>query len=312
MRSALSTLTTRGRAFLSAGITAAVCAIVLGQKDLLRVGTAADRTAGHHGAGGQPGALPAVLLARGHPDSRASRPERDRVAPPAEPRPGPDRSDAARGPGAVRARQPATVRARPAASALAALDGVHRPIGGPRALQHRSADGPAQRPVRLRRAQPRVHRPRIPRRHPRRDRAPPGPAVRRLVRHRRQPAARVRRGRHRGHHRARVPDGRRPAPDPLALDRPRRRADGAPRGAALPEPCHRHARHAATTRTAARGRRRRSSSPSRLPRRSVHTWPVRASPCGCSPTRLAVATRPGTTAASGSGSRCSCCSTRSP
>ena len=38
MRSALSTLTTRGRAFLSAGITAAVCAIVLGQKDLLRVG----------------------------------------------------------------------------------------------------------------------------------------------------------------------------------------------------------------------------------------------------------------------------------
>lgn len=38
MRSALSTLTTRGRAFLSAGITSAVCAIALGQKDLLRVG----------------------------------------------------------------------------------------------------------------------------------------------------------------------------------------------------------------------------------------------------------------------------------
>lgn len=38
MRSALSTLTTRGRAFFSAGITATVCAIVLGQKDLLRVG----------------------------------------------------------------------------------------------------------------------------------------------------------------------------------------------------------------------------------------------------------------------------------
>lgn len=38
MRSALSTLTTRGRAFLSAGITSALCAIVLGQNDLLRVG----------------------------------------------------------------------------------------------------------------------------------------------------------------------------------------------------------------------------------------------------------------------------------
>ncbi len=34
----LSTLTVRGRAFLSAGITSAVCAVLLGQKDLLRVG----------------------------------------------------------------------------------------------------------------------------------------------------------------------------------------------------------------------------------------------------------------------------------
>src|SRR5262245_58691229 len=38
MRSALSSLTTRGRAFLSAGITSAGCAILLGQRDLLRVG----------------------------------------------------------------------------------------------------------------------------------------------------------------------------------------------------------------------------------------------------------------------------------
>lgn len=38
MRAALSTLTTRGRAFLSAGVTSAVCALILGQKDLLRVG----------------------------------------------------------------------------------------------------------------------------------------------------------------------------------------------------------------------------------------------------------------------------------
>lgn len=38
MRGMLSTLTTRGRAFLSAGIASAVCALALGQKDLLRVG----------------------------------------------------------------------------------------------------------------------------------------------------------------------------------------------------------------------------------------------------------------------------------
>jgi uncharacterized protein (DUF58 family) len=38
MRSALSTMTTRGRAFEAAGITAAVCAVLLGQEDLLRVG----------------------------------------------------------------------------------------------------------------------------------------------------------------------------------------------------------------------------------------------------------------------------------
>jgi uncharacterized protein (DUF58 family) len=38
VRSALSTLTTRGRAFLSAGAASAACAIVFGQRDLLRVG----------------------------------------------------------------------------------------------------------------------------------------------------------------------------------------------------------------------------------------------------------------------------------
>ncbi|MYS50464.1 DUF58 domain-containing protein, partial [Streptomyces sp. SID6013] len=38
IRTALSGLTTRGRSFLAAGIAAAVCAYVLGQSDLLRVG----------------------------------------------------------------------------------------------------------------------------------------------------------------------------------------------------------------------------------------------------------------------------------
>ena len=38
MREALSAMTTRGRAFLAAGGTATVCALLLGQKELLRVG----------------------------------------------------------------------------------------------------------------------------------------------------------------------------------------------------------------------------------------------------------------------------------
>lgn len=38
MRRALAALTSRGRAFLSAGVTSGACALVLGQKDLLRVG----------------------------------------------------------------------------------------------------------------------------------------------------------------------------------------------------------------------------------------------------------------------------------
>ena len=63
--------------------------------------------------------------------------------------------------------------------------------------------------------------------------APHDPARRRLDRLRRQPAAGVRDGQRRGRHGARVPPRRRPAPGPLAQLGPGRRADGAPRGAAL-------------------------------------------------------------------------------
>ncbi len=38
MREALAAMTTRGRAFVAAGVTALICAVVLGQEDLLRVG----------------------------------------------------------------------------------------------------------------------------------------------------------------------------------------------------------------------------------------------------------------------------------
>ena len=69
------------------------------------------------------------------------------------------------------------------------------------------------------------------------------PARRRVPRHRRQPrpvGGRARRGRRRH---PRIPPRRRPAPGALALHRAHRRADGAPRGAALGEPGHRGAGH---------------------------------------------------------------------
>ena len=92
MREALSTLTTRGRAFLSAGVTASVCAFVLGQDDLLRVGlflialpvlTAVDSASC---------ALPVVLLARRTARSARSRTDGDRDDQSREPRPHPDRA----------------------------------------------------------------------------------------------------------------------------------------------------------------------------------------------------------------------------
>ena len=49
VRTALSGLTTRGRSFLAAGVAAAVCAYVLGQSELLRVGLLLGFR-GHRGA----------------------------------------------------------------------------------------------------------------------------------------------------------------------------------------------------------------------------------------------------------------------
>ena len=43
---ALAGLTVRGRAFLAAGVAVAACAVVLGQRDLLRVAVLAGRVAG--------------------------------------------------------------------------------------------------------------------------------------------------------------------------------------------------------------------------------------------------------------------------
>ena len=109
------------------------------------------------------------------------------------------------------------------------------------------------------------------------------PARRRLDRVRRQPAARVRQRQRRGRDRARVPPRRRPAPGALAQQRARRRADGAPRGAALAvaghavrrQPHVRAPRH--RRRLLPRARRRRS------PPRSPCTWSSAASASAWSP-----------------------------
>ena len=288
MRAALSTLTTRGRAFLSAGITAAVCAIVLGQKDLLRVGLLLIALPVLTALVAHRSRYLLVLLARGHPDSRRGR---------ADARPC---RSTCENPGRVPTglmlledQVPYVLGSRPRFVLDQLRPRWHRsmaytgPIGGPRALQHRAADGPAERPVRLRRAHPLVHRTRV---------AlvvtpvvvPSCPPVQLSGDWSGTGDNRPRAFAAAGTEDVTVREyrlGRRPAPDPLALDRPRRRADGAARGAAAPEPSHHPARHARQSRTAAPGRRRRSSTRSRPPRRSVRTWPVRASPCGCSPTR---------------------------
>ena len=130
MRAALSTLTTRGRAFLSAGITASLCALILGQRDLLRVGLLLI-------------ALPVVTAWLAHraryllscsprDPARPGRGRTDRHGDACtlrEPGPRPDRPDAARGPGAVRPRQPSAIRDRPAAAALARSMTYHGAIG---------------------------------------------------------------------------------------------------------------------------------------------------------------------------------------
>ena len=127
--------------------------------------------------------------------------------------------------------------------------------------------------------------------------APADPAGRDLDRLRRQPAARLRRRQRRGRHRPGVPPRRRPAPRALALERPRRRAHGAPRGAALAV-----ARHALPRQPAPRAPRRRARLVAGVrrrsrPPRSPCTWPSAASGCGSSPPTATRPRRPGTSTA---------------
>ena len=99
MRQALRGLTTRGRAFVAAGITASLCALLLGQKDLLRVGDPAGRPAAGRGARGRPD--PAAARRSGAastPDQVPVGTAGDGRACPEQPGPDARRAAAARGP----------------------------------------------------------------------------------------------------------------------------------------------------------------------------------------------------------------------
>ena len=159
MRAALSTLTTRGRAFLSAGITASVCAIVLGQKDLLRVGLLLI-------------ALPvitALVANRARYLLSCSR----EVTPDPRRRPGRRATVSLhlQNPGRVPTglmlledQVPYVLGSRPRFVLDQLRPRWHRSMAYTVRSEvrgrytHRPADGPAERPVRLRRAHPLVHR----------------------------------------------------------------------------------------------------------------------------------------------------------
>ncbi len=233
MREALAGLTVRGRAFLAAGVTAIVCAIILGQPALTRVGvlvaalplvTAAvigrsryrlalvtDRqpAAGHGRPAGAGGPLP---------DERG--PHAQWRAP-------------ARGPRPLRARDPAAVRARGHRPRVAAARDLSRAVRRARPVRHRPDVRAGQRPLRPGRARPGLPDHCAAHGDPAHGPAPPDPPRGRLDRVGRQPPARVRHRQRGGRDRPRVPPRRRPASRPLAQLRPRRRADGAPRGAAV-------------------------------------------------------------------------------
>ena len=154
MRQALRGLTTRGRSFLAAAAAAGLSALVLGERDLLRVAILLA-------------ALP--LLAAAYVgqtryrlsctrDGRA-RPGPGRLAGPGaaaavQPVPPAHRHAAAGGPAAVRAGQPAPAGAGAARRPAGEHRGVHRAGRGARTLRGRAAGGPADRPVRAVRADP--------------------------------------------------------------------------------------------------------------------------------------------------------------
>ena len=282
VREALSGLTVRGRAFVAAGISAIVCAMVLGEDSLVRVGRARRRAPPDHRRLHRPQPLPARAGPDRHPAAGRGRPAGPGAAGADQRGPHPERAAAARGPGALRARRPAALRARGDRPRLASPCDLPGPLRRARSLRDRADERAGQRPVRDGRARPIVpdlgaadRHPADRRRSPRSRSAARGPAPATTGPARSPPERR-------GRHRARVPPRRRPAPRALAQLGPRRRADGAPRGAAVavarhglprqphprpPRPGH---RVVAGVRRLRRGLDRGAPEPARLHRPARH------------------------------------------
>lgn len=243
LRTALAGLTTRGRSFLAAGVAAAICAYVLGQGDLLRVGlllavlplvcaTVLQRTR-YRVSGSRrlsPGRVPMRL--------RGPRPSAHGQRLAAAHRP----ADAP-GQGALRPRSAPPLRARPGRGGRPPRGVLPGALGPARPLPAGPAPAPADRPVRHVRADPLLLDVRHPDGHPARGGAAAGAADRRGEGVRGRAPALTGPGRRGRHHSARLPLRRRPAPRALAADRALRRADGPPRGAAPALPLHGAARH---------------------------------------------------------------------
>ena len=150
----LAALTMRGRSFLAAGVTAVLCALVLDQRDLLRVGSCSRCCPIGALVAHQPVPLPARAQAHDRPGPGRRRHHRARAPGAREPHPAVDPGAARGGPGALRARALAAVRARPAAGRPPCGGHLHAAVRAPRPVRAGPAAAAADRPVRHVRGRP--------------------------------------------------------------------------------------------------------------------------------------------------------------
>ena len=222
MRALRSVLTTRGRAFMGSGITLALAGMIFGFPDLTRFGVLLIAPADHLG---HPRAHPQDAHAHraAHP-SRAHqrRPGRLRDALVRERLVGHDPDLPRRGAARLRARRPAALRRRPHPARPGARHRLPGALAPARPAPPRPARGAGAGPLRPRQPQRRARghdRPRRPAGRPPALLEPPPERRRRLRGRAGAPHRPARRGRH---HHPRVSRRRRPAPHPLARDRPHR------------------------------------------------------------------------------------------